>query len=293
MMKRTSFYALIISVIFVLISTGGTLATWKYASSNPLIETSDLLFNIEGFNFEPDIPDGEAALLNRIYDILNQTFTTDEIQDAKQFLLEETIQVTWEQGSAPYVGSMDKDYATQIHMLFGDILDSINVSFILKNQDLNYDGYNEIACYTTSDPLDYAQNNNCTGIVGVYLTVFTPVVDENFEIVGYQLVCDSLHGFCYEVNYNPLNPNVSSFSTDDWRDNVVYWHHEHGTQPITDDALGIDGKTLCRYHYDSYHYGRFYYEGYPWDGYTGLWIEGRRASEVLAGKIPYIYNPNY
>ena len=278
--KYTSFLCAILS----LASVGGVFATWSYAT--PLSEiNADLSVYMNEFVYLPDMPKGEAMLLQRLFDILNREYTVEGVEDVRAYLLEETIKVQWEAWAAPYVGNMDDDYAVQIHALFGDILDELNVSFILKNQDLNADGFNEIALYSTSDPLNYIPNTD--EIVGVYLSVLTPVVDEQKNVVAYELVCDSMYGFCYEEAYNPMKPTLSSFSTDDWRDNLVYWHHELDTQPIPDDAIGFDGQTLYKYHYDSYHSKKYTYEGYPW-GYTGVWIEGKTAAQMLNGKIPFI-----
>ena len=151
---------------------------------------------------------------------------------------------------------------------------------------MNYDGFNEIALYSTSDPLDYVETNEI-GIVGVYLSVLTPVVDAQKNIIAYQPVCDSMYGFCYEVHYNPTHLTTSSFSTDDWRDNLVYWHHLLDTQPMPDDALSLDGKSLFKYDYESYHSKQYTYPGYPW-GYTSVWIDGKTAAQKLEGKIPQI-----
>ena len=279
--------SLICSVV-MLTSIGGVFATWKYASGQAKATSSNFQIGINQFDYQPPMPEGDSALLQRLDDILNQVYTTEEVKDAKKYLLEETIKVEWEDGSAPYVGSMDSDFSVQINELFGDILSSLNVSFILKNEDLNYDGFNEIALYSTSDPLDCVEQGYI-GIVGVYLSVFTPIVDEQKNVIGYQLVCDSMYGFCNEVHYNPEHLTDSSFSTDDWRDNIVYWHHELDTQPMPDDAIAIDGKSLFKYHYESYHSRQYMYEGYPWDTpITNVWVEGKTAAQMLANKIPWI-----
>lgn len=283
--------AIILSVFFSAMlfftSIGGAFATWKYATLSPEDKGTNIHLNINAFDYTPPLPDDEILFIKRMDDILNQKYTTENVKDARKYLLEETIKVEWEAYAPPYVGSMDKDYQTQIHELFGDIVDNLEISFILKNQDLNWDGYNEISCYSTSDPLDCCETNY-NGIVGVYLTVFTPVIDEQKNIIGYQLVCDSLYGFCNEIYYNPTQNTISSFSTEDWRDNLTYWHHELGSQTIPNDAIGWDGQTLYKYHYESYHSREYWYEGYPWQGNVGVWVEGRKASVVLADKIPWL-----
>ena len=277
--------ATIMAGMTVLAMTSGVFATWNYAAPLTNMDNPAAL-GINEFQYEPDMPEGEVTLLNRLYAILNRLYTTPLVQDARTYLLEETIKVQWETGAAPYVGSMDPDFAFQINELFGDVLAANPVSFILKNQDLNYDGFNEIAMYSTSDPLDYVETGYL-GIVGVYVSVFTPVVDEYKNIIGYEMVCDSMYGFCNEVHYNPNDPNESSFSTDDWRDNLTYWHHELGDQFVPDDAIAIDGVSLFKYHYESYHARDYLYEGAIW-GAMKVWVNGYTAAQKLAGKIPWI-----
>ena len=286
MIKGAMRYIALICMFAVFASMGSVYASWLYATNPPNEQHLELDTQIEAFVYKPEMPGGEVSLLQRLDDILNQRYTTENVSDARKYLIEETIRVQWEEGAYPYVGSMDTVYATQIHELFGDILDEMNVSFILKNEDLNWDGYNEIALYSTSDPLDCVETH-FNGIVGVYVSVFTPFVDEAKNVIGYTLVCDSMYGFCNEVYYNPDRATESSFSTTDWRDNLVYWHHELDTQPMPDDALGLDGESLYKYHYDSYHSMKYYYEGYPW-GYTTVWIQGRTAGQKLDGLIPWI-----
>ena len=286
MRGRIMRYATSLLSVITLASVGGVYATWNYAAASLEMMQDNAAVGINEFVYEPDMPVGEVALLQRLDDILNKRYTTANVQDARKYLLEETIKVQWEVGGAPYVGSMDYDYAEQIDELFGDIMHTLDVSFILKNQDLNYDGYNEISLYSTSDPLDCVETGY-DGVVGVYVSVFTPVVDEQKNVVAYTLVCDSLYGFCNEVYYNPETATQSSFSTDDWRDNLTYWHHELGDQFMPDDAIGFDGQTLYKYHYESYHSRGYTYEGYPW-GVTNVWVNGQTARQRLAGTIPWI-----
>ena len=117
-MSRTgmSRVSLFVSSIVLLASVGGVYASWKYASLPPNTQTN-LPLSITQFDYTPPMPDGEITLLQRLYDILNQIYTTDEIQDARKYLLEETIKVAWDPGAPPYVGSMDKDYAVQLDNL--------------------------------------------------------------------------------------------------------------------------------------------------------------------------------
>ena len=289
-MKRfTIIFSTLLNIMIFIFSFSGVFATWLYAAEPPEDTHAEMNISIGNFDYSPAIPNAEVLFLRRMDDILNQNYTTETIKDARKYLIEETIKVRWEENAPPYVGSMDEDYQTQIHELFGDIIDNLDVSFILKNQDLNWDGYNEIACYSTSDPLDCCEQNY-NGIVGVYLTVFTPVIDERKNIIAYEKVCDSLYGFCNEVYYNPIDHTVSSFSTDDWRDNLTYWHHIHGNQLVPDDAIGWDDETPFKYHYDSYHNGKYWYPDYPWPVLNdpNVWVEGQRASQVLADKIPWL-----
>ena len=93
-----------------------------------------------------------------------------------------------------------------------------NVAFILKNQDLNGDGYKEIAMYSTSDKLDNT-SSSYKGVVRVFVTVFTPIVDRSGNVTGYKQVCESLRGYCSEIYYSPSN-RVPSFSTDTWKNSV-------------------------------------------------------------------------
>ena len=234
-------WASVMAGVIMLVSIGGVYATWNYAIAPLQTTEGNIHIGLNEFVYEPDMPEGDATLLQRLDDILNQRYTTENVEDSREYLIEETIKVQWEEWAAPYVGSMDPDYATQINELFGDIMESLHVSFILKNQDLNYDGYNEIALYSTSDPLDCVETGY-QGIVGVYVSVFTPVVDEQKNVIAYTLVCDSLYGFCNEIHYNPNDLTESSFSTDDWRDNLTYWHHELGDQFMPDEALAADGE---------------------------------------------------
>lgn len=279
-------FALLLCFIVMISSVSGVFATWKFADLSTFELDGDISIRLNDFDYAPPMPEGEVSFLQRMDDILNQRYTTENVQDARKYLIEETIRVQWEEYAPPYVGSMDLDYSTQLTELFGDIINDLNVSFILKNKDLNYDGYNEISCYSTLDPLDCVEQGY-NGIVGVYLTVFTPVVDENKNVVSYVMVCDALYGFCNEIYYNPENLTLSSFSTDDWRDNLVYWHHELNNQYMPDDAIGSDGVTPFKYHYESYHSRQYTYEGYPW-GATNVWIEGLTASQKLQDKIPWI-----
>ena len=291
-------YISLFCAVVVFMFTGGVLATWRYF--DPLDDqNANLNVDVNEFIFTPDMPEGEVSLLDRLYEILNNLYEVenDENLTSCEYLLERTILQEWEPGAPPYVGSMEvvgKDenskgkYADQVNALFGDILDNedYHVSFILKNENLigPYDGLNEIAMYSTSDPLDYCLYDHTNiGIVGVYVSVYTPVVDDQNNVIGYELVCDSMYGFCNEIHYNDDRPDISSFSTTDWRDNLVFWHHLFDTQLLPDNAIALDGVSLYKYHYESYHSRKYTYEGYPW-GYTNTWIDAW-AAKTMSQKL--------
>ena len=236
-------------------------------------------------HFPEDMPGNEVSLVQRLSDILNRKYTTDIVTDSRDYLINETIQVRWSPGANPYVGSMDKNYAEQIEELFGDIINPAHLSFILKNEDLNYDGYSEIALYSTSDPLT-STSQWPSKAVCVYITVFTPVLDANKNIASYNMVCESLHGYAPEVRYgeNDLTP---SFSTDHWRDNIGYMVWNDATQtsdvyPVPEDALSNDGTKPFRQDYNSYYnyYQNVWYATTPY---------GNMLWQCLDGKIPYLY----
>ena len=270
-MVRTARRIILLSLcVIILLSVGGVYATWRYTYMGPAAVGRDVTVDMGKFTYvEQEMPEGEVSLLERLGQILNREYTTDAVTDSRDYLLGETIRVEWSPGDPPYVGSMDPEYATQIIELFGDIMDLNEVAFILKNEDLNGDHYNEIAMYSTSDHLDWVPNHQ--GLVGVYLTVFTPIVDEDGNVLRYELLCDSLHGYCPEVNYHASDVRPS-FSTDHWVDELSYWHYQEPylrTMPEED-----------RYDYENYHTYHYAYEGCPYPG----WIEttGKTAEQRLA-----------
>ena len=249
---------------------GGVYSIWFYPEQAPDPIEQDVSIGLGKFNYDAqEMPEGEVSLLERLRKILNREYTTDVVTDSRDYLLNETIKVEWSPGDPPYVGSMDDQYDNQINELFGDIMDEAGVAFILKNEDLNYDGFNEIAMYSTSDPLDWDGAHQ--GIVGVYLTVFTPILDEQYNVVKYELLCDSIHGYCPEVNYHSSDTRPS-FSTDHWIDELSYWHYQEPyLRPLPEHA---------RYTYENYHTHHYAYEGCPYPG----WIEytGKTAEQRLA-----------
>lgn len=224
-MKLCSKMALAVSAIVALASVTGVSATWAFADRDVEAFNTNVGVTLKPFVYTPEeMPDVEVTAVQRLSDILNGKYTTENVDDSLDFLINETIQVHWngDPTQDPFVGSMDKDYEKQVKELFGDVLELQNedLAFILKNQDLNGDGYNEIAMYSTSDPLDNT-SSDYEGVVCVYVTVFTPVFNSNGNITGYKQVCESLRGYCYEIYYSPSN-HEPSFSTDEWRDSVAY-----------------------------------------------------------------------
>lgn len=281
---RILFSALLVCVLTFALSVGGVFAVWSYYDDTEAAY-HEMLPSINGFNYQTeDMPDGEVTLVERLYAILNRLYQTDVVIDSRDYLINETIQVRWDPYAPPYVGSMDKNYATQIEALFGDVLEYTSVSFILKNQDLNWDGYSEISLYSTSDVLD-SDSIWPTSAVCVYLTVYTPVLDEQKNIVAYELVCESMHGYAPKVRYE-TNDTTPSFSTDHWRDDVGYmvWNDLTGTSDtyrVPADALSNDGTKPFRYDYESYskYYRNVWYATTPY---------GSTASQCLDGKIPWL-----
>ena len=282
--KHILFSASLMCILSVILSIGGVFAVWRYYDDTEEAHY-DLNTAINGFNYlTEDIPDEEVTLIQRLDDILNQRYKTDIVIDSRDYLINQTIQVRWDPNAPPYVGSMDTNYAAKIDALFGDVLINTPVSFILKNQDLNWDGYSEISLYSTSDILD-SDSVWPTSAVCVYLTVFTPVLDEQKNIVAYQMVCDSLHGYAPKVRYETNDP-TPSFSTDHWRDDIGYlvWNDLTGTSDsyrVPADAMSNDGTKPFRYDYNSYskYYQNVWYATTPY---------GNTASQCLNGKIPWL-----
>ncbi|MBR5139814.1 MAG: hypothetical protein IKV16_02045 [Clostridia bacterium] len=283
------------SALIMLTTVGGVFATWKYASYPPQSVTADVSINLSEFVYVQDMPEAEVSLLERIHHLLNNMYSNDIIPEdgSRQYLLS-TLDKNWEVGHDPtlgsFVGSMDPTEESQYRMsaMFGDVIDFDDpnrVSFILKSEDLVGSIDNEIALYSTSDPLTWTAGNWLSSVVGVYLSVFVPVLDENGVTVGYDLLCDSIHGYCVEVQYMD-GLSTPSFSTDHWRDELYYWHESYANPvPIT----GED-----RYKYECYHPadGNYAYPGrtQTWLGWinvqTNQWaigdFMGKKAWQCLA-----------
>lgn len=263
--------ALFCSLVMIL-SCGGVWATWKYALI-PMADAEDgILIGMSKFEYVQDIPDGEVTLIERIGDLLNNAFSNEEILEGEgmNYLLS-TLDKDWETGHNPalgsFVGSMDPtpESRARVEAMFGDIIELNRVSFILKSEDLVGSVDNEISLYSTSDPLDYDDNHWTPTVVGVYLSVFVPIVDENGITIGYEQLCDSIHGYCMEVWYMD-GIKIPSFSTDHWRDELYYWHEKYAN-PVP--IVGED-----RYKYECYHTsdGNYAYPGrsYSWLGWINV-----------------------
>jgi hypothetical protein len=269
------------ALLGLVMTIGGVAATWSYASGAvPTPQPEYISVGTSGFIYTPEeMPDEQVTAINRLSDILNKRYTSDRIlTDSWDFLMNETIQVYWNGNlnADPYVGSMDQDekLSEAIDILFEDVLFETNVSFILKNQDLNGDGYNEVAMYSTSDDL-CNKTSNYSGVVCVYVTVFTPTIDKKGNITGYWMVCESLRGYCYEIQYAPTGAgrNIASFSTDEWRKSVAYTRNYRDYEIPAADRLNFNS-----YH-KQYRYNNRNYTTKPY---------GNTLSTELKGQIPYL-----
>ena len=286
MRKTTAFFPILLSILILSASVSGVFATWIFSEDRPNPSETDVPLYMDEFLYVPDdMPEEEVSTLQRLSDVLNNKYTTDKITNSRDYLINETIQVYWGGNiyADPYVGSMDLNFAEQISELFSDVLTESHVSFILKNQDLNGDGYKEIAMYSTSDPLDCEREYD--GVVCVYVSVFTPTVDERKTVTGYTLVCESMRGYCSEVFYD-AESHTPSFSTDEWRDDIGYWDwYTNAPKRVPENALSIYGDKEMRLDYASYNKA---YEYEP--GMWGTTVPyGQRLWECLLNKIPYIY----
>ena len=275
-MKLSRILMLFVACICVFAcSINGVFATWLY-SETPIIRPKDENFTLQfnDFVYAPiDMPEVEVNALQRLSDILNNKYTTETITNSRDYLINETIQVFWGGNiyADPYVGSMDSTYAQQISNLFEDVLFETGVSFILKNQDLNGDGFREIAMYSTSDPLDCKWDYD--GTVCVFVSVFTPIIDEGNQILGYNLVCESLRGFCSQVFYD-YESWLPSFTTDSWANGVGFYYH-----------TGIVAIEYPDDH-DYNKYNRVYYPPYDEWWSNGTLPFGKTLSQCLEGVIP-------
>lgn len=281
-------------MLLLLSSIGGVFAVWKYAEEPAQKLEKEISIQLEEFDYTPPMPEKEATLLERIYDLLNNLYENDIIamDKGREYLLT-TLDKDWDTGLNPalgsFAGSMDPTIESKSRMdaMFGDIIDfedPDHVSFILKSEDLVGSVENEISLYSTSDPLDWSPSHWQSSVVGVYLSVFIPIIDDQGTTIGYELLCESIHGYCLEVQYME-NDYTPSFSTDHWRDELFYWH-ENYPNPVP--IVGED-----RYKYECYHTadGNYAYPGrtQTWLGWiivpTNQWeisnSVGRRAWQCL------------
>lgn len=247
-MKSASKISLALSSFLMVSTIAGVSATWTFADRDVEAFHANVGVNLNPFIYVPEeMPDVEVTAVQRLADILNGKYTTENVQDSLDYLINETIQVRWsEDSNEPYVGSMDATYKNQVDELFKGVLkEDLDLAFILKNQDLNGDGRNEIAMYSTSDHLDN-ETGSYTGVVCVYVTVFTPIIDSSGNVAGYKQVCESLRGYCYEICYSPEN-NTPSFSTDEWRTNVGYsnWGDKTISEEEIQEVLKNQGKEAA------------------------------------------------
>ena len=275
-------------------SIGGVFAVWEYAEEPAQKSDKEIFIQLNEFDYTPPMPEKEVTLLERIYALLNNLYENDIIamDEGRQYLLS-TLDKDWDTGLNPslgsFAGSMDPTLESKDRMntMFGDIIDfedPDHVSFILKSENLVGSIDNEIALYSTSDPLTWTEGNWMNTVVGVYLSVFIPVLDEQGALLGYELLCESIHGYCLEVQYME-NDYTPSFSTDHWRDELFYWHENYPTPVAIKDE--------DRYKYECYHPadGNYAYPGrtQTWLGWiivpTNQWETsdsvGRRAWQCL------------
>lgn len=248
-------------------------------------------YGIPGDEYFPeDMPDKEVSIVQRLSDVLNNIYVTYKTgdMDSRTYLIEKAIQDRWAPGADPYVGSMTIDCYEPLTHLFEEFVNDQSVNFLLKNQDLNGDGYNEISLYSTSDPLTN-ETENLRGVVCVYVTVFTPVIDEQRNIIGYNMVCEAMRGYCYEVNYGSGNTKAS-FSTDEWKSDVGYvidWIDGVGAilGEITDDAIAYNQYWGVFDKHDYYSYNAWYVDGNNYWWYNTA-PYGKTLSQCLVDKIP-------
>ena len=95
-LRRTTIYLSLLSMLLLVVTTGGVFAVWMYAGATPATEQQDISVHLGAFVFTPEeMPGGEISLIQRLSDILNQKYTTDIVTDSLDYLINETIQVYW------------------------------------------------------------------------------------------------------------------------------------------------------------------------------------------------------
>ena len=238
--------------------------------------------------FPEDMSRSAVDLAQRVHDIINNKYTVpNTTKTARDYLLNDTIREKWggESWAAEFVGNIDERYKVQFEALFGDLELDPDMKFILKEQDLIGDWVNEIAIYSTYDKLDSFETWGGYGVVCVYVTVFKPVYDAWWNVVGYEIAGPAVRGYCYEVMYN-TDYQIPSFSTDDWRSDVGFIHHWEGDVPIKysipDETPSVSGKPVSyKEDFDSYNL-IYEYEGTRY--YTTPY--GQTISEWLQANQP-------
>ena len=273
-------YLAFLCALLLLLGIGGVFAAWYYADPVEPVMVR-IQAGINGFvYYQEPMPDHEVSIVQRLDDVLNKRYTTDTITDSLAYLVDNTIRMGWMPNDPPsFVGSMDQVYDEELKQLFGDVMLD-DVWFIIKKEDLNWDGYEEFALYTTSDQPTKTSKYAQGGVLCVYVTVFTPVFDAQYNVTGYVMVCDSLRGYSPEVRYAE-EVLIPSFSTTDWRDDIGYWTWSETQgdyiERVPLDAMSNDGTKPFRYDYDSYN--RYY-------GWSATSPYGNTMSQCLAGKFP-------
>ena len=172
----------LLCAFLMLLSVSGVYAVWRYTMGGTQGGSATGGLGLSGgFDYTPPMPDAEVTLLERMFALLNNEYSNDVIGEGegRSYLLS-TMDKDWEAGHNPvlgsFVGSMDPtaESKARIEAMFGDVLDLDKVSFILKSEDLVGTVDNEIALYSTTDPLLWNESYWTPMVVGVYLSVFVP-----------------------------------------------------------------------------------------------------------------------
>ena len=74
--------SLFLSLIF-LTTIGGVFATWSYSDLPIIGENTTIPLLLNGFDYTPDLPEGEVSFLERLSDILNNQYSNDIIPDGQ------------------------------------------------------------------------------------------------------------------------------------------------------------------------------------------------------------------
>ena len=115
--SKISFF---LAALLTVSTVASVAATFNYAQSSAAPVTYEQGMNVNGFIYVPEeMPDEEVTVLQRLSDILNRKYKTEKVQDSLSYLLDETIQVYWNNDKTqdPFVGSMDDTYEVEIDNL--------------------------------------------------------------------------------------------------------------------------------------------------------------------------------